>query len=102
MWRCSSPGCVAARGGGRARIARDHERLTPRAAVHHLHRGSDVTLPCEIMDISRSGASLRTEVQVPPGEKMTIGKRTQAEVIRQTEDGFAVRFRRLLPLEDIR
>ncbi|WP_400768564.1 PilZ domain-containing protein [Methylosinus sporium] len=77
---------------------RDHERLRPKRRFTTF-TVAQVTLPCEILDLSRSGASLRTEVQVPPGEKITIGKRTQAEVIRQTEDGFAVRFRRLLPLE---
>jgi hypothetical protein len=77
---------------------RAHERLQPKRRFTTF-TVAQVTLPCEILDLSRSGASLKTEVQVPPGEKVTIGKRTQAEVIRQTEDGFAVRFRRLLPLE---
>lgn len=77
---------------------RAHERLRPKQRFTTF-TVAQVTLPCEIVDLSRSGASLRTAVQVPPGEKVTIGKRTQAEVIRQTEDGFAVRFRRLLPLD---
>ncbi|HEY8066088.1 MAG TPA: PilZ domain-containing protein [Methylosinus sp.] len=77
---------------------RSHERLRPKRRFTTF-TVAQVTLPCEILDLSRSGASLRTEVQVPPGEKITIGKKTQAEVIRPTEDGFAVRFRRLLPLE---
>ncbi|WP_244613134.1 PilZ domain-containing protein [Methylosinus sp. Ce-a6] len=77
---------------------RSHERLRPKQRFTTF-TVAQVILPCEILDLSRSGASLRTEVRVPPGEKVTIGKRTQAEVIRQTEDGFAVRFRRLLPLE---
>lgn len=77
---------------------RRHERLRPKRRFTTF-TVAQVTLPCEILDLSRSGASLRTEVTVPPGEKVTIGKRTQAEVVRRTEDGFAVRFRRLLPLE---
>lgn len=58
-----------------------------------------VTLPCEVLDLSRSGALLRTEVKVPDGAAVTLGRKTIAEVARQTDQGFAVRFRRLLPLE---
>jgi hypothetical protein len=77
---------------------RAHERLTPRRrAITFTVQG--VTLPCEILDLSRSGASLRTSVKVPDGAAVTIGRKTPAEVARQTEDGFAVRFRRLLPLD---
>jgi hypothetical protein len=76
---------------------RAHERLTPRRRFTTF-TVKDVTLPCEILDLSRSGASLRTSVKVPDGAALTIGRRTCAEVARQTEDGFAVRFRRLLSL----
>jgi hypothetical protein len=76
---------------------RAHERLTPRRRFTTF-TVQDVTLPCEILDISRSGASIRTSVKVPDGEVVLLGRRTIAEVARQTEDGFAVRFRRLLSL----
>jgi hypothetical protein len=76
---------------------RAHERLTPRRRFITF-TVQDVTLPCEVLDLSRSGASLRTKVKVPDGAAVTLGRKTAAEVARQTEDGFAVRFRRLLPL----
>lgn len=76
---------------------RAHERLTLRRRFTTF-TVQDVTLPCEVLDISRSGASIRTSVKVPDGEVVTLGRRTVAEVARQTEDGFAVRFRRLLSL----
>jgi hypothetical protein len=76
---------------------RTHERLTPRRRFITF-TVQDVTLPCEILDLSRSGASVRTSVKVPDGAAVMIGRKTMADVARQTEDGFAVRFRRLLPL----
>jgi hypothetical protein len=77
---------------------RSHERLTPRRRfITFTVQG--VTLPCELLDLSRSGASVRTDVKVPDGAAVTLGRKTIAEVARQTDQGFAVRFRRLLPLE---
>lgn len=85
------------RHAGAEAIFRAHERLTPRRRFITF-TVQDVTLPCEILDLSRSGAAVRTSVKVPDGAALTIGRKTAAEVARQTEDGFAVRFRRLLPL----
>jgi hypothetical protein len=78
---------------------RSHERLAPRRRVTSF-TVAGVTLPCEILDLSRGGASLRTRVKVEDGVELTIGRKTHAVVVRQTEDGFAVQFRRLLPLEE--
>ncbi|MBY6240674.1 pilus assembly protein PilZ [Methylosinus sp. Sm6] len=75
-----------------------HERLTPRRRFTTF-TVQGVTLPCEVLDLSRSGASVRTHVKVPDGAAVTLGRKTIAEVARQTDQGFAVRFRRLLPLE---
>lgn len=78
-------------------IRRRH-RIVPRRAKTTFTLG-DVTLPCEIVNLSRGGAAVKTGVKVQNGVKLTLGKRTRAEVVRQTGDGFAVRFLRELPLE---
>lgn len=80
-----------------SREARLHERLRPqrRFTTFTVAR---VTLPCEIVDLSRSGAALRTSVKAPVGARLTLGEKTPAEVTRETADGFAVRFLRILPL----
>lgn len=77
---------------------RRHQRIVPNRPFTTITLG-DVTLPCEIVDLSRKGAALRASVKVQNGVKLTVGARTRAEVVRQTEDGFAVQFLRLLPLE---
>ncbi|PWB84344.1 MAG: pilus assembly protein PilZ [Methylocystaceae bacterium] len=77
---------------------RGHQRIVPNHPFTTFTL-ADVTLPCEIIDLSRRGAALKTGVKVQNGVKLTLGKGTRAEVVRQTEDGFAVQFQRLLPLE---
>lgn len=78
--------------------AREYERVVPSRPASTFTLG-EATFPCEIENISRKGAALKTAVKVQNGAKLTIGKGTKAEVVRQTEDGFAVQFLRLLPLE---
>lgn len=77
---------------------RRHERVVPRRPFTTFTIGA-ATLPCEIRDISRKGAALKSDVRVQNGARLTVGKAARAEVVRQTEDGFAVQFLRLLPLE---
>jgi len=80
------------------RAFRQYERLIP------LEPRTTITLdeavfPADIIDISRKGAALKTPVKVVAGAKVTLGRATKAEVVRGVDDGFAVQFMRLLPLE---
>lgn len=77
---------------------RRHDRIVP------FRPGSTITLrretfPCQIRNISRSGALLATFVRAQVGVRLTLGRSTNSEVMRLTDDGFAVQFMRLLPLE---
>ncbi len=53
-----------------------------------------VTIPCRVMDVSLSGAAVATEVAVPIGSPVTLG-RTQGRVVRHLEGGFAMEFSRI-------
>lgn len=77
---------------------RRHERIVLLDPASTITWGSE-TFPCQINNISRSGALLATFLKVRNGEKLTIGRRTRAEVVRLRYDGFAVQFEHLLPAE---
>lgn len=77
---------------------RRHERIVPKRPFTTFTIG-ETTLPCEIRNISRKGAALKSDVKVQNGARLTVGKSARAEVVRQTDYGFAVQFVRLLPLE---
>jgi hypothetical protein len=79
-------------------VLREDRRIIPR------HRASKIsyrgrTYDCEIVNISRKGAAIRTQAKIPLGVRVEIGEGFKAEVIRKTGDGFSVQFLRFLPLE---
>ena len=47
-----------------------------------------------MVDVSLSGAAVATEVKLPMGSPVTLG-RTPARVVRHLEGGFALEFSRL-------
>jgi hypothetical protein len=73
---------------------RRHGRFTPRnpRSVLILPNGDMVT--CHIIDMSLSGAAISSDAHPAIGALVTLGK-TQARVVRSTEDNFAVEFTRL-------
>lgn len=77
---------------------RRHERIEP------MHKRVQVTLsdgsmhPGMLIDVSLSGANLKCPIQPKRGEQVTLGA-TRGHVVRSTEDGFAVEFLQLLPLD---
>lgn len=77
---------------------RRHERIVPSkpGAVMTLKDGS--TEDVIIVDVSLSGAAIKSESKPPMYEIVTIGE-TRARVIRHFADGIAVEFTRLLPAE---
>lgn len=77
---------------------RRHERIEP------IHKRVQVTLEDGSMhsgmlvDVSVSGAYLKCAMVPPLGETVAIGA-TRGRIVRRTEEGFAVEFQRILPLE---
>jgi hypothetical protein len=79
-------------------VMREDQRIVPRHSASRLtFRGR--TYECEIVDISRKGAAVRTLANIPLSARMEIGTGFKAEVVRKTSDGFSVQFLRFLPLD---
>jgi hypothetical protein len=72
---------------------RRHSRVTPRDPRSIITMPTGSTFPCIVMDVSLSGAAVRSEIRPPIGTRITLG-RTPARVVRHIENGFAVEFNR--------
>lgn len=81
---------------GLAAAERRHTRYEPRrkSARFTLPGGREQT--CEVIDISLSGAGVRSRIQPSLGSPIMLG-RTKGRVVRHFADGFAIEF--LTPLE---
>ncbi|MCC6889071.1 MAG: PilZ domain-containing protein [Hyphomicrobiales bacterium] len=73
---------------------RRHERFTPRNPVARLTVSDGLNVGCRIIDLSASGAAIRTDQRPAIGTLVTLGK-TLGRVVRHLEDGFAIEFTRL-------
>ena len=73
---------------------RRHGRFTPRNPSARLILPNGLNLACRIIDLSASGAALKTDQRPEIGALVTIGKAT-GRVVRHLEEGFAVEFTRL-------
>jgi hypothetical protein len=73
---------------------RRHGRLVPRNTRSIMTLPDGETIPCQIIDMSLSGAAVACATKPAVGALIKLG-RTQARVIRVKEDGFAVEFTRL-------
>src|ERR1700722_5343407 len=73
---------------------RRHGRITPRNPMARLILPNGVNLSCRVIDISQSGAAVKTDQRPDIGALITIGK-TPSRVVRHIEEGFAVEFIRL-------
>ncbi len=82
----------------RGSLFREYDRIVPSRPASMIMLGN-VAFPCEIQNISRTGAAIRSAVKLENKTKLVLGRNTKATVVRQTPDGFAVQFTRLLPLE---
>ncbi len=76
---------------GKAEDRRDHRRVIPRHAEATLILGADRFVECRILDMSRSGAAIRSAVQPPIGSLLAVGS-VPGRVARHFEGGFGVRF----------
>ena len=73
---------------------RRHDRITPRNPFARLILPNGLNVACRVMDISQSGAAIKTDQRPPIGAPITIGK-TSARVVRHLEEGIAIEFTRL-------
>jgi hypothetical protein len=73
---------------------RRHGRIVPRNPTTQLILPNGINLTCRLIDLSASGAALKTDQRPPVGALVTIGK-VAGRVVRHLEDGFAVEFTRL-------
>jgi len=69
------------------RTARD----APDAAIGHFRRANGEAVPCDVLDVSLRGASLRTRERPPVGEIVHLGG-TRGWVVRHSEAGVGVQF----------
>jgi hypothetical protein len=70
---------------------RRHERRTPKNPITKLVMDDGSEHMCRVLDLSLSGAALKTKVRPAIGKRITIGK-IQAQVVRHLEDGLAIEF----------
>lgn len=70
---------------------RRHDRFTPKNPFTQIVLDDGRSYKSRIIDVSLSGASLKTDVRPEIGLAIGIGK-MRARVVRHTEDGIAVEF----------
>lgn len=70
---------------------RRHERRTPKNPITKLYLDDGSEHICRVLDLSLSGAALKTDVRPAIGKNITAGK-IRARVIRHLEDGLAIEF----------
>jgi hypothetical protein len=73
---------------------RRHGRVAPRNPVAHIILPNGVNIGCRVIDVSQSGAAIKTDQRPEIGTPITIG-RTLGRVVRHIEDGIAIEFVRL-------
>ena len=70
---------------------RRHERIAPNSGRQHLQLAEGITIDCEVLDISVSGASIGTVARPEIGTEIALGK-LRARVVRHHNQGFGVQF----------
>ena len=70
---------------------RRHERIAPNSGRQHLQLAEGITIDCEVLDISVSGASIGTVARPEIGTEIALGK-LRARFVRHHNQGFGVQF----------
>jgi hypothetical protein len=73
---------------------RRHDRFTPKNPAARLILPNGLNVSCRVIDLSASGAALKTDQRPEIGALVTVGK-TAGRVVRHLEEGIAVEFTRL-------
>ena len=64
---------------------------TPPNDIGELKLDEGIVVPCKILDVSISGASVATDARPVPGQVVQLGK-LRARVVRHHENGLALEF----------
>lgn len=70
---------------------RRHDRFKPKEAVSQITLADGREYPCEVLDISISGAAIKCHVLPSIGTYINLGK-MRGRAVRYTSDGFAIEF----------
>ncbi|SNY94178.1 PilZ domain-containing protein [Cohaesibacter sp. ES.047] len=70
---------------------RRHERQQPKAPITKLILEDGTEHICQVLDLSLSGAAVKTKVRPKIGKPVKVGK-IRARVVRHLEDGLAIEF----------
>ena len=70
---------------------REHERLTPKNGLQNLTLAEGVTVTCQVIDFSLSGASISTPARPDIGNEVKLGN-LRCRVVRYHTDGIGVQF----------
>lgn len=70
---------------------RRHERIVPKRDEPSLQFEDGVTLPCKVLDVSISGALVKTEARPGLGSEVMLGK-LRSRVVRHDKQGIALQF----------
>jgi PilZ domain len=73
---------------------RRHGRFTPRNPAARLVLPNGLNVGCRVIDLSASGAAIKSDQRPEIGALVTVGQ-TTGRVVRHLEEGFAVEFTRL-------
>ncbi len=71
--------------------ARRHERVAPRNPTSNLKLEDGLSVPCQVIDVSISGAAIATDARPLVGSEVWLAK-LRSRVVRHHERGIAVRF----------
>lgn len=71
-------------------VVRRHDRAPTKGLARYTRANGDI-VTCEVLDLSLSGVSLKTDARPPMGEVVLIGQ-TAGRVVRHHEDGIAIEF----------
>lgn len=74
---------------------REHSRFEPAASSSHITLPDGRVYPCEVVDISLSGAAVTTEVMPALGTYVMLGK-MRGRVVRYIDGGIAIEFAKQL------
>jgi hypothetical protein len=77
---------------------RRHGRIAPRIPTAQVILPNGINVTCRLIDISASGAGIKSEHRPAIGALVTLGK-INSRVVRHLEEGFAVEFTRLQHLD---
>ena len=80
---------------------RRHTRFVPHDPSARVTLPSGREYPCEIIDISLSGAAIRIGLKPGIGSHLLLGK-TRGRVVRHLQDGIAIEFVQQLDLQQFR